>query len=218
MAIGSKTDIIDKICTNFADVINDLSAKRVLTKAILTDSELMKLHLHGLLESAFVKAGWLSGLSPVIEPRVPLSKFLIPSEYNQKLKNRPRKHVRPDVGYFKGNSLCIFAEVNTLDGVMSYRSSSETNYLTKRDVYTHFVQHSVEKVEGFLICVTLPIHVTRKPRWTEQNDLGPNYFSQLSQHWHDLSQDLRRHTDARLIIIEENGIHFDSTFRSVSLT
>ena len=185
---------------------------------MLQDFSQMKWSLHGLLVSAFVQAGWLSSMFPVIEPRTPLLKPLDPSRYSKELQGKQlRNHIRFDVGFFKDETLGTFAEVNTIDASLEFEDSKGKDHVTKRDVYLHFAQNALNKASGLIICVTLPKNVTNKPPWPKHKSLNPNYYDQLKPEWEKLVQEIRKYFDSRLIVIEEKGILIDDHFHAVSI-
>jgi len=190
----------------------------MLTQDILQDFTKTKLMLHGILVSAFTETGWRSKLWPVIEPRVPYSKSLDPSSYSALLKEkRKRDHVRLDVGFYWHGLLNIFAECMTIDSAHTWDSSAGKDWVSKRDLYLHFAQYAKPKASGLIICITLPCNVTRKPSWKELKQVGPNFFKELKPHWNQLANDLRQYIQTRLVVLEERGVHINSSFHPVSI-
>ena len=144
----------------------------VLTRDILQDYTKAKASLHGMLQSAFVEAGWSVGWIPCIEPRVPLSVPFDPFLYNSNLSGRRKRHqFRPDVGYYRDGSCDVFAECCTTDEAGEYIPSNETaeydpsrkGHITKRDALAHFLKHARPEVSRLVICVVLPHRMKRKP-------------------------------------------------------
>jgi hypothetical protein len=184
---------------------------------LLTDFNETKKTLHGLLVSGFVLAGKQSGLIPVVEPRIPFIKPLRPSDYLQATNFKNRWHIRPDIGYYRNGKLDTFVECHTIDMAQQCLKSNETktkDWITKRDSYLHFVQHTEQKPFGFIICVTLPHDVKRGPPRSDLKGIR-DYFRVFKPKWDELRKELKKYIQVRLVILNEDGIHVDDAFYSV---
>lgn len=173
---------------------------------MLQDYKKAKGALHGLLESAFINAGWRTGVYPVVEPRIPLDSPLVPGDYSPRLKEKRRRYqFRPDVGYYQEGKLDIFVECCTTDEAKEYEPSRSYAHITKRDAFLHFAKHA--DVSGFIICVALPSRMVRKPPWEWARGLSNDLFSEFEPGWSQLANDLHQHVPTRLIILNENGVY-----------
>ena len=220
MSLKQSGKTLDEICVNFVDAIKTFAQQGILTQGILQDYSKSKWTFHGLLVSAFAEAGWRARLLPIIEPRVALSQPLDPSQYARELTGRPKRHqVRLDLGYYRQGLLDLdtFAECNTINGALDYKPSTGKDYVSKRDVLTHFAQYANPKASGLIICITLPRNVTRKGPWPDQKQLPPDYFKELKPDWDNFAQHLRQYIDVRLVVLEENGVHINGLYQPISI-
>ena len=195
---------LDQINQEFISIIRTFFSKGILTKKMLQDYKEAKATLHGLMESAFIIAGWRMGFYPVVEPRVPLDSPLLPKDYSPQLKEkRRRKQFRPDVGYHRAEMPDIFVECCTTDEAKEYEPSK--THVTKRDALLHFVKHA--KVSAIIICVVLPRDMVRRPPWKWAKELSNDLFTEFKSGWNQLANDLQQHVLTRLIILNENGVY-----------
>ncbi|MFQ5822032.1 MAG: hypothetical protein ACE5I5_18760 [Candidatus Heimdallarchaeota archaeon] len=228
---------LQRFFQGFVQAIAHFASQGVLTTEILQHYSKAKRSLHGILESALVQAGWGVGWLPVVEPRVPYlnEKSALDSyRYNPNLartregeQKRPRKrhHFRPDVGYYRNDALDVFAECCTTDEASEYIPSRQTpqydrwkrGWITKRDAFLHFVQHSKMKVSTLVICVTLPRQMKKKPPWLQFKSVGNDFFNQFKPGWDTLAQDLQQYASTDLIIVEENGVHVNNVHYPVEI-
>lgn len=205
---------LDQTCGEFVDVIRSFVSQKILLNEILQDYTKSRSALHGILESAFVVAGWRMNLFPVVEPRVPLSTPLDPGECCAKLEGKRKRHqFRPDVGFCRDGMLDTFVECCTIDEAKEYESSVVRAHVTKRDTLLHFARYAQPKVSAIIICVALPSNVIRAPPWRwarEMRARGSDYFAYFGPGWNKLAQDLQQVVPTRLVIMNENGIYVNN--------
>ncbi|MCK4478182.1 hypothetical protein KAU88_06620 [Candidatus Bathyarchaeota archaeon] len=204
---------LDKITQEFIESVRTLFKKGILTKEMLQDYREAKAALHGLLESAFISAGWRIGFYPIVEPRVPLDSPLVPGDYSPQLKGKRRRNqFRPDIGYYRAEKLDIFIECCTTDEAKEFEPSKLHAHITKRDAFLHFVKHA--KVSAFIMCVVLPSDMVRRPPWKWAKESSNDFFTEFKLGWSQLANNLHQHIPTRLIILNENGVYSSKTWHA----
>jgi hypothetical protein len=214
------------LCTEFVEVIRVLIKRGFLTREIFQNYVKAKHTFHGLLESAFVEAGWRSDMVPIVEPRIDFSTPFNPVSLHRNFeKMKKRNYFRPDVSFSCDHKSMYFAECCTNDEAIEYLSSGKTpeydswkrGWITKRDLLPHFVQYA--KLDsglafgGLIICITLPRQMKKKPPWPyySRKGMDVDFLNCFSQEWKKLADDLRRLCATDLIILEEENVHVNNT-------
>ena len=209
------------LCTEFVKVIQELIDRGFLAREVLQDYNKAKHGLHGLLESAFVEAGWRINMVPIVEPRIDLLEPFDPASLDGNFAKKKKRHqYRPDIS-FKCNNSMYFAECCTTDNSFEYLSSEETlddgkgGWITKRDLLLHFVEHakpdSDPALSGLIICITLPRQMKQKPPWLFYKNVGIDFLDRFRPDWKRLADDLGRILPTDLIILEEENVHVNNT-------
>jgi hypothetical protein len=219
MTLAEIGNVLNQICENFVEIIRGYAEQNILTWRVISSSYKAKWALHGILVSAFTEAGWRASLWPVVEPKIALSRPLNPSNFSQYLRGKSSRHqTRLDVGFYRQGQLDIFAECNTIDMANEWESSQGKRHITKRDLYLYFAEYAKPKASGLIICIVLPQKVTGKPPWPWREKYGEDYFKALKPKWEELTNLLRRHIYAQLVVLNENGVQINGSFHPISIS
>ena len=167
-------------------------------------------NLHSWLQYTVIDAAGRLGLICVPEVKLYFSKPLNPLEFGK--VGKKRNFIRVDLAVYEGfDHFLGFVECITLDEAHECYSTREVGcrWLTIRDKLPYALKHLEVKPQFLIIILILPIDVKRVPWKVGREEIDEiletrKYFERLSPKWKELIDIIRRDTNAKLIIVNEN--------------